>query len=76
MKVHADWAEKFRKAAKNIMSIEGLTPTERCKLTDLVFDEIITEDKSNGYVCICFEAPEEQENNGQGQSGRGHHFFD
>ena len=57
------------------MSIENLTPMERCKLTDYVFDEIITEDKSNGYVCICFEAPEEQENNGQGQSGRGHHFL-
>ena len=59
------WQQDFREAAAFIMRIEGLTPFERCNKANNVFDKIISEDRSNGYVCVCFEAPGQPEQDGQ-----------
>ena len=58
------WQEEFREAAAYIMRKDGLTPFERCNMANYVFDKIISEDRSNGYVCVCFEAPGQPEQDG------------
>ena len=60
------WQDEFKTVGQILVDNPELTPKERCDRMNSVFDKVIIEDATNGYVCVCFDIPStEQETRNQ-----------
>ena len=51
------WEDEFKTVGQYLVDNPDLTPKDRCERMSSVFDKVIIDDATNGYICVCFETP-------------------